>query len=686
MTDNTLGFSANCLASIFRSGAKVRQLGKNQTVIVAVLKKRSPVPSTKLFKRCSLLLLLLLDITGPALSDISQNYQQQVQAMYIAYYGRPGDPEGVYYWSNQVAASGGELTAIVNAFGASDEYTARFATVENHDLVNNIYQQLLNRDADTGGLTFYLAQLQSGAMTLASIAVDIANGVRAGTHDADIKANKLVFASSFTQTVDLLDVEYGAAQISQAVTLTRTVGGSANSLQAGLDSIAELIANFGSSETIYDLNVSFNQAPELSTTLLYATFDFYAADATQYQCSLDQSAYGACDSGIFLPSINEGEHSFSVRAQASDGQLGIETDYFWRVDNVFVTGNADLIATQVQPDPVANNSWRGIFRINCDFSHSSYNDPIVYPGVDSAAHLHRFYGNTLVDHNTTLKSLYTQGESSCQGNLLNLSSYWLPALLAPVFDSTTGLQRIDSAGQSQWQAVPAVVGDDDDEAHEIFYYSAGVDQLESIQPIPAGLRMIAGDHGTQPGQQQDSSIVRWHCQSWQADDASNPQFSSSIPTCYEPDRLRLDIFFPSCWNGVDLDSADHKSHVAYPIDTGSTAGMHCPESHPVAIVRPSYHYAFGVKPGFSDPASQSTKGWRLASDMYELSDGVAGGLSLHADWFNAWHPGVMAALLEHCIKQGLDCHDGNLANGYRLSGTRAGSQIEPEVVNAGLGN
>jgi hypothetical protein len=30
------------------------------------------------------------------------------------------------------------------------------------------------------------------------------------------------------------------------------------------------------------------------------------------------------------------------------------------------------------------------------------------------------------------------------------------------------------------------------------------------------------------------------------------------------DGLRLELMFPSCWNGVSLDADNHKSHVAYP--------------------------------------------------------------------------------------------------------------------------
>ena len=48
-------------------------------------------------------------------------YDRQVQEMYIAYYGRPADPGGLAYWSNRVAAAGGNLDAIIQEFGSSAE-------------------------------------------------------------------------------------------------------------------------------------------------------------------------------------------------------------------------------------------------------------------------------------------------------------------------------------------------------------------------------------------------------------------------------------------------------------------------------------------------------------------------------------------------------------------------------------
>jgi hypothetical protein len=48
-----------------------------------------------------------------------------------------------------------------------------------------------------------------------------------------------------------------------------------------------------------------------------------------------------------------------------------------------------------------------------------------------------------------------------------------------------------------------------------------------------------------------------------------------------PDGVRLELVFPSCWNGNDLDSSDHQSHMAFPdlVQDGN-----CPDSHPTRII------------------------------------------------------------------------------------------------------
>jgi hypothetical protein len=41
--------------------------------------------------------------------------------------------------------------------------------------------------------------------------------------------------------------------------------------------------------------------------------------------------------------------------------------------------------------------------------------------------------------------------------------------------------------------------------------------------------------------------------------------------------------FPTYWNGVSLDNADHMSHVAYPSSDNFEFGNPCPSTHPIHI-------------------------------------------------------------------------------------------------------
>jgi len=46
-----------------------------------------------------------------------------VQQAYLAFYGRPGDPAGLAYWSQQLDAAGGSLDAIIQALSNSGSCT-----------------------------------------------------------------------------------------------------------------------------------------------------------------------------------------------------------------------------------------------------------------------------------------------------------------------------------------------------------------------------------------------------------------------------------------------------------------------------------------------------------------------------------------------------------------------------------
>jgi hypothetical protein len=83
-----------------------------------------------------------------------------------------------------------------------------------------------------------------------------------------------------------------------------------------------------------------------------------------------------------------------------------------------------------------------------------------------------------------------------------------------------------------------------------------------LEAFPEGFRMLAGD----PALRSFSDTVQQNAVSF-ACLGTNTAQTNGFPNIKCPDGLRAQIFFPSCWNGVDLDSADHKSHVVYPSGT-----------------------------------------------------------------------------------------------------------------------
>jgi len=281
----------------------------------------------------------------------------------------------------------------------------------------------------------------------------------------------------------------------------------------------------------------------------------------------------------------------------------------------------------------------GAFRTHCLESHTSHDDPLVFPGQPGAAHHHVFFGNPSVDANTTVADLNDANRTTCDGGTLNRSAYWVPALH-------------DAHGERIEYVEP------------LFYYKTGYHvPASTIEPLPEGLRMIAGDaHATAP---QGTRVVRFRCGSWKPErkwfDPGDPlDHVDYLPDCPQDDLLEVRVVFPQCWDGQNLSAPDHRSHMAYPSkaeppEAGTGA---CPASHPVAIPEISYNFAIYVTADTGSPSS-----WRFSSDGPDVT---APGVSVHADWMNGWDRKTMDKIVENCLRPARECGVGLLGDGTRL--------------------
>jgi len=104
--------------------------------------------------------------------------------------------------------------------------------------------------------------------------------------------------------------------------------------------------------------------------------------------------------------------------------------------------------------------------------------------------------------------------------------------------------------------------------------------------------------------------------------------TSDFPKTPCPYGLRINNFFPTCWDGVNVDSPDHKSHVAYPIKgTFEEANWECPDTHPVRLPQVLYEAIWNTS-AFNDPDMWPEDG----SQPFVLSTGDGTGYGWHGDY------------------------------------------------------
>jgi hypothetical protein len=106
---------------------------------------------------------------------------------------------GLDFWATVVDAHGGDMSVIVQDFGNAPEYQERFGNLDNNTLVNNLYQQMFGRDAENGGLNFWVGLLASGSQTVGQVAHTIAN--LATEIDLQVLTGRVALADAFSSNL-----------------------------------------------------------------------------------------------------------------------------------------------------------------------------------------------------------------------------------------------------------------------------------------------------------------------------------------------------------------------------------------------------------------------------------------------------------------------------------------------------
>lgn len=90
-------------------------------------------------------------------------FAAQAARLYQAALGRAPDPFGLAYYAKGLSDGALSLPGIAEGFLASPEFQARFPSLDDAAFIGLLYDNVLGRAPDAGGLAFYLDLLASGA-------------------------------------------------------------------------------------------------------------------------------------------------------------------------------------------------------------------------------------------------------------------------------------------------------------------------------------------------------------------------------------------------------------------------------------------------------------------------------------------------------------------------------------------
>jgi hypothetical protein len=280
-------------------------------------------------------------------------------------------------------------------------------------------------------------------------------------------------------------------------------------------------------------------------------------------------------------------------------------------------GEVNQIVSEPTPD---GNASTGSFVSECgtpDPALRNSDNWIAAPDkVNGAQHMHDYIGSAATDASTDAGDLLVS-ETTCE--LDNRSTFFWPVLRST---SQVGPDDNDDGG-----GLDGNVGEIMEPAQVVMQFLGN--PSGPVSPMPQLLRVITGDAKAVTNG-ADNVRAQWTCRGFE--DRATTQY----PLCPDGSRLLRVLDFPGCWDGENLDSEDHRSHMAFADEeTGA-----CPQDT-VAVPQLRMILAYD-QPG----------GRNFALDGFP--DQQHHPATDHGDFVNGMPDELMDAVVE-CLNESLQC-------------------------------
>lgn len=189
---------------------------------------------------------------------LATTYLDQINTLFIGYFGRPPSPAGVDYYGSVMDQSGGDWAILADDFWNSSESQQLYSpSLSTREKINLIYQNLFSRDATADGLDYWQGLLDAGLVSLPEMAYTIAYNATAD--DEAILDAKRTTAELWTLSLDTTE-ELAAFQTDAGRRSARSfLAGVNTSAPASLSdvdqAIAEMVASSAAATALNDTGI-----------------------------------------------------------------------------------------------------------------------------------------------------------------------------------------------------------------------------------------------------------------------------------------------------------------------------------------------------------------------------------------------------------------------------------------------
>jgi hypothetical protein len=272
----------------------------------------------------------------------------------------------------------------------------------------------------------------------------------------------------------------------------------------------------------------------------------------------------------------------------------------------------------------------GSFTTNCGTNENenrNSDNVIVAPGVSNGAqHQHDYVGNQSNDAFASDEDL-ANAQTTCQNQGDKSSYFW------PVLRIQDGSDDIDAGqpGGGQDGNVGKIV-----EPAEAQLKFVG-NRTSDVVAMPKALRIITGDAKAFTNGLNNAN-TSWSCTGFE-----DRQVTDKYPLCPEGSSVVRTSNFQSCWDGQNIDSANHRTHVDFVEANGSCSNGF--QAIPQLQVRLVYDVQ---APQINNGQVQNA----FAVDSFP--EQLHKAITDHNDFINFFDENVMNEMVQ-CINNGEDC-------------------------------